>query len=127
MTTTTKPNPPTDGDMAETRARPWPISDAEPRSWELPKRPDPTPAELRLGTAARRFATAADALERHVAQGLPQGPEYQVLLDVRDLRLEELKDAAWGFPAGYGEGGAAPSLRAPGDTESPATRGETPE
>lgn len=79
---------------------PHQLQDAEPKPWKAPRKPDPTPAELRLGTAARIFAKAADAVEAHA--GPRSGPAYLAMLERRELAWTELLEASWGFPAGIG-------------------------
>lgn len=78
--------------------RPIPIQDAEEKPWQAPRKPDPTPAELRLGTAARQFAATADAVEQH--HGPRSGPAYIAKLDARNAAWTALLEASWGFPAG---------------------------
>jgi hypothetical protein len=68
------------------------IQDAEPDAWKGGKKPDPTPAELRLGRAAREFAKAAEAVETH--DGPRSGDDYQAKVAGWKSAYRELREAA---------------------------------
>jgi hypothetical protein len=76
------------------------LQDSEPFPWKRAKRKDPTPAELRLGTAALRFAEADKALRAH--EGPRSGPEYANKVQAREDAWGALLGAFWGFPVGEG-------------------------
>jgi len=75
------------------------LQDAEPWPWKAERKPDPSPAELRLGRAALDFASAKNALEAHVLAQGARGPDHARLLAAHEAAWTALLSTAWGFPA----------------------------
>ena len=68
------------------------ITDAKPAQQAA----NPSPADLALGAAARAFASAADAVERH--PGARAGEAYQALLDRWRETYADLRRIAGAHP-----------------------------